>query len=344
MRLAVTGGAGFIGSNLCIQLKERHPAWELVALDNLYRRGSELNVRRLLDHEVEFVHADVRRAEDLEAAGDFEAMVECSAEPSVSAHRAVVVPVNLIGAYHCFESAASRGAQVIFLSTSRVYPIAELESLRLEEGATRFELLSDQMSRGASERGITEDFPIAGPRTMYGATKLAAELLLAEYDVPWTVNRCGVVAGPWQLGKVDQGVFTHWMLCHHFERPLSYIGYGGSGKQVRDLLHVNDLVDLVEEQLMDPEHWSGCTFNVGGGLDGSLSLLEATQICRELSGNAPPVTSEVASRPGDVPWYISDCSALFAHTDWRPKRLPQQILGDVSGWITEHHDLVSSTL
>ena len=96
-----------------------------------------------------------------------------------------------------------------------------------------------------------------GARTLYGATKLAAELLIEEYraglGVPAVIDRCGVIAGPWQMGKVDQGVFTHWMLAHHFGNPLTYIGFGGEGKQVRDLLHVEDLVDLVERQLLDPE-------------------------------------------------------------------------------------------
>ncbi len=107
-----------------------------------------------------------------------------------------------------------------------------------------------------------------GPRTLYGATKLAAELLIEEYraslGVPAVIDRCGVIAGPWQMGKVDQGVFTHWMLAHHFRQPLSYIGFGGGGKQVRDLLHVEDLVDLVERQLIEresgtaaPSMWAG---------------------------------------------------------------------------------------
>ena len=91
--------------------------------------------------------------------------------------------------------------------------------------------------------------------------------------MPAVIDRCGVIAGPWQMGKVDQGVFTHWMLAHHFGNPLSYIGFGGEGKQVRDLLHVEDLVDLVERQLLDPAAWDGRTVNVGGGRECSLSLL-----------------------------------------------------------------------
>ena len=103
---------------------------------------------------------------------------------------------------------------------------------------------------------------------------------MAEYadafGVPAVIDRCGVIAGPWQMGKVDQGVFTHWLLAHRLRRPLTYIGYGGTGKQVRDLLHVDDLCELILEQLGDPGAWDGATLNVGGGVEGSLSLRETT--------------------------------------------------------------------
>jgi CDP-paratose 2-epimerase len=335
MRVLITGGAGFIGSSAALALAARHPDWDVVACDNLYRRGSEINLPRLKAAGVEFVHADVRHLEDLLRVGDIDALVECSAEPSVMASGDVIVPVNLMGAYHCFELAARHAAQVIFLSTSRVYPVAAIEALPYTEAETRFELA------GA---GIAEDFPLAGSRTMYGASKLAAELLLAEYEIPWVVNRCGVVAGPWQMGKVDQGVFTHWMLSHHFGRDLSYIGYGGTGKQVRDLMHVDDLVDLVEEQLGAPEHWAGKAFNVGGGRAGSLSLLETTAICRELTGHDVQITPVSETRAGDVRCYLSDCTALYAHTDWRPRRGPREVLADIHAWLSEHEDLVRTAL
>ena len=185
---------------------------------------------------------------------------------------------------------------------------------------------------------------MTGARTAYGASKLAAEILLAEAPVPWVVNRCGVVAGPWQMGKVDQGVFTHWALSFHLGRPLTYIGYRGSGKQVRDLLHVEDLALLVDEQLCDPGAWAGATLNVGGGAACSLSLLETTALCRELSGRDVPLGSEPQTRPGDVPVYLSDCSALFARTDWRPRRSPREVLADIFDWIATNEKLLGSTL
>jgi len=347
-RILITGGAGFVGANVAVGLAARHPDWELVALDNLRRRGSELNLPRLREHGVAFVHGDVRVLDDVLAVGELDAIVECSAEPSVLAGGDYVVQANLVGAYHCLELARRRGADLVFLSSSRVYPLASLEALAYVETPSRFELEAEQPLPGASAAGIAEDFPLEGARTMYGATKLAAELLIAEYGeshgVRAVIDRCGVIAGPWQMGKVDQGVFAHWMLAHHFGRPLRYIGYGGSGRQVRDLLHVEDLVELIERQLLDPSHWSGVTVNVGGGRGASLSLLETSALCAEITGRSVPVEPSPAPRPGDIPIYLSDCTRLFSLTDWRPRRDARTILADLHEWIGTHEAEIRSAL
>jgi CDP-paratose 2-epimerase len=349
----VTGGAGFVGANLCVTLAERQPDDDIVALDNLYRRGSELNVPRLLAAGVRFVEADVRNPGDVLAIGPIDALVECSAEPSVGAGTQgddpdYTVRTNLFGAFHCLELARRHDAQMVFLSTSRVYPVPTLLSIRLEEGPTRFQIAEGAQTEGVTTAGISEDLPLGGSRTLYGATKLGAELLIEEYaatyGLPTVVNRCGVLAGPWQMGKVDQGVFTHWMLAHVFRRPLRYIGFGGSGKQVRDLLHVADLVDLVAEQLAEPERWAGVTVNVGGGPDVSLSLLEATALCAEITGTRLDVKASDDERPGDVPLYISDCSRLFGITAWRPRHSARQILEDTFSWIKDNERTIQAVL
>ena len=350
--LLITGGAGFVGSNLAVSLAFRHPDWEIVALDNLYRRGSALNLPRLAAAGVEFVEGDVRKPEDLAALPPLAAMIECSAEPSVMSgvdgDTGYLVHTNLTGAYNCLELARRDGAFVVFLSTSRVYPVAPQVELRLEEAPTRFELAAEQAVPGVSPADISEAFPLDGARTLYGATKLAAELLIEEYrgglGVPAVIDRCGVIAGPWQMGKVDQGVFTHWMLAHHFGNPLNYIGFGGAGKQVRDLLHVEDLVDLVERQLLDPGAWDGRTVNVGGGRECSLSLLETTEICRRLTGNEVPIGSVLETRPGDVPVYLSDCAKLFGLDEWRPRRSAEQVLADIHSWIAADEERIAEAL
>ena len=350
-RVLITGGAGFVGSNLAVSLAGRHPDWDFVVLDNLYRRGSELNLPRLQEAGVEFVKGDVREPEDLMALPKFDAIVECSAEPSVMSgvdgDTGYLVHTNLTGAYNCLELARRDGAFFLFLSTSRVYPVEPQVELRLEEAETRFELAAAQDVPGVSPAGISEEFPLEGARTLYGATKLAAELLIAEYrglGVPAVIDRCGVIAGPWQMGKVDQGVFTHWMLAHHFRNPLSYIGFGGHGKQVRDLLHVEDLVDLVERQLLDPAAWDGRTVNAGGGRECSLSLLETTALCQSLSGNEVPITPVAETRQGDVPIYLSDCARLFALDAWRPRRSAEQVLADIHEWIAADPERIAAAL
>jgi CDP-paratose 2-epimerase len=351
-RLLITGGAGFVGSNLALSLASRHPDWEIVALDNLYRRGSKLNLPRLETAGVEFVEGDVREPGDLGRLSNMDAIVECSAEPSVMSgadgDTSYLMHTNLIGAYNCLELAQRAGAFVVFLSTSRVYPVEPQLGLALEEAATRFEIAAEQHVAGASAAGISEEFPLSGARTLYGATKLAAELLIEEYRAAFglqaVVDRCGVIAGPWQMGKVDQGVFTHWMLAHQFGRPLTYIGFGGAGKQVRDLLHVEDLVDLVERQLLDPERWDGGVFNVGGGRECSLSLLETTAICRELTGNEVPIEPVRETRAGDVPVYLSDCARLFGFDEWRPRRDAKQVLADIHEWIAADPERIAAAL
>ena len=211
MRVLITGGAGFIGGNVAVTLAERHPDWAITALDNLKRRGAELNLPRLREAGVAFHHGDVRELDDLLVVGEIDAIVECSAEPSVLAGIGgspdYLIRSNLIGAYNCLELARRTQSFMVFLSTSRVYPVAALESLRRVETLTRFEWADDQALPGASSAGITEAFPLAGARTLYGSTKLAAEMLIEEYraayDLRAVVDRCGVIAGPWQMGRAS---------------------------------------------------------------------------------------------------------------------------------------------
>ncbi|MBD1852271.1 GDP-mannose 4,6-dehydratase [Cyanobacteria bacterium FACHB-502] len=343
-RVLILGGAGFIGSSLAIGFKQRHPDWHIICLDNLKRRGSELNLLRFKQHGIEFVHGDIRSPSDLDPAVlTVDTIIDCSAEPSVLAGFAsprYVLETNLVGTINILELARQLKASVLFLSTSRIYPVAALSDIKLVEQATRFAIAPDQTRPGISERGISEDFPLQGARSLYGATKLASELLIEEYrdayGIPAIVNRCGVVTGTWQMGKVDQGVFVLWMAAHYFKRSLGYIGYGGTGKQVRDLLCVNDLLNLVEYELLHFSELDGSLFNVGGGVESSLSLLETTQLCEKITGNSIEIRSVPENRPGDVPLYITDSSKVIQSTGWQPQTSPEQTLQQIFAWIQDN--------
>ncbi len=341
-KILITGGAGFVGSNLAVLFRQKYHTARVVCLDNLKRRGSELNLKRLKQNGIEFVHGDIRNPEDLAIDGfEPDVIIECSAEPSVLAgfrsQPAYVVNTNLVGTINCLELARRSCADIIFLSTSRVYPIEKLNALDFVEGRTRFELTDSQPFPGASSRGISHNFPLDGYRSLYGATKFASEIILQEYLVMYglrgVINRCGVIAGPWQMGKVDQGVFTLWMGYHYFRKPLVYIGYGGKGKQVRDLLHIEDLFRLIEWQMDNMDVVNKKVFNVGGGKETSLSLYETTMLCREITGNKISIGSEEKEREADVRIYISDISHVSEVTGWYPEKNPMDILLDIFNWI-----------
>jgi len=342
-KILVTGGAGFVGSNICIKLKEQYPNIQITALDNLIRRGSELNLPRFKKYGIDFIRGDVRSRKDLQLS-DIDLTIECSAEPSVMAgvtsSPEYLVDTNLIGALNCFELARRNKSDIVFLSSSRVYPVKALNDLSFKEENSRFSLAEKQSIAGSSSEGITEKFPLDGVRTLYGASKLSAEFMLAEYvnnyGIRGIINRCGLIAGPWQMGKVDQGVITLWMAKHIYKKPLSYIGFGGKGKQVRDMIDVDDLFDLLKIQLSDIEKYSGEVFNVGGGKKNSLSLLELTDLCRQISGNKIDIRKVAEGRPGDVRIYIGDNSKITKLSGWYPKKSAKTTLENIYKWIREN--------
>lgn len=339
MNLLITGGAGFVGASLALAIKQKWPNALVTCMDNLYRRGSELNLARLREADIQFIHGDVREPQAFpEIPHEF--LIECSAEPSVLAglERSpdYLIRTNLTGAYHCLEQARKWQGRIIFFSTSRVYPILRLESHRWRETSTRFTWENEGIP-GISSRGVNEMVDMSGARSLYGFTKYAAELLIEEYRAAYglkaVVNRCGVIAGPGQFGKVDQGVVALWVMAHQFGRPLEYLGYGGQGKQVRDLLHIHDLCQLVLEQIEHFDAWDGWSGNVSGGFNNSVSLVELTDLCREIMHRQIPIAANPASRPFDLRIYIGDCSRLYERTSWRPRCSVRQIVHDTVDWV-----------
>lgn len=350
--ILVTGGAGFAGSHAAIRLKREFPGTRVTAFDNLRRRGSELNLPRLAAAGVEFAHGDVRSAADLEALPPPGLIVEASAEPSAQAGYGgspqYLIDTNLNGCFHCLELARRHGADFLLISTSRVYPVRALNGLAWREEETRFTLLDGQAVAGASAEGISEDFPLEGARSLYGMTKLAAELMTTEYADAYglrtAIDRFGLIAGPWQMGKTDQGVAALWVAAHVFGRPLRYIGFGGSGKQVRDILHVDDFCDLVAEQAHCFGRFAGRLFNAGGGLANAVSLREMTGLCKEIAGRQIDIEAVVEDRPADIRIYITDHRRLTDFCGWRPHRDVCTTLADIRRWIRDEEPLLRRVL
>lgn len=350
--ILITGGAGFVGSSLAMLFKADNPESRVICLDNLKRRGSELNLPRLKDAGIEFMHGDIRIPGDIDAVGPFDLMIECSAEPSVLAgfggSPEYLLSTNLTGTMHCLEACRKHSAGLVFLSTSRVYPWRDVRGLEYAETDTRFELTPEQKAVGVSPAGVTESFTLNGPRTLYGATKLASEMLIMEYadmyGLSAVVNRCGVLAGAWQMGKVDQGFMVLWASRHFFNKPLTYLGFGGTGKQVRDILHVRDLHELLKVQLGDMNTHAGQVYNVGGGAEMSVSLKELTGICEEAVGKTIEIGSDPEIRSGDIPWYVTDNSVVTEATGWKPSITPKEIIEEIMVWLEANQDTLKRIL
>jgi CDP-paratose 2-epimerase len=351
--ILITGGAGFVGSNLAILLKEKYPNYSVICLDNLKRRGAELNLVKLKDREIDFIHGDVRDKSDFEQVSkQVHTVIDAAAEPSVLAgldgNTDYLIGTNLNGTINALNFSLRHTANFVFLSTSRVYPIRSIEEIKVIETDTRFEIAPTQTIAGINQNGISEIFPLTGSRSLYGATKLASEMMVEEYNemfgLKTVINRCGVITGPYQMGKIDQGVVVLWMAKHFWKKNLSYVGYGGTGKQVRDILHIKDLFCIIDKQIHGIEIFNGQIFNIGGGRRVSASLQELTNSCQLISGNKIPIQSIPETRKADIRIYITDNTKVNVLSGWKPQLTISEILEDIYLWIKNNEDQLKPIL
>jgi CDP-paratose 2-epimerase len=309
MKILITGICGFTGSILARAFQEFESGIELWGADNLLRPGSELNRARLKASGIHLLHADVRCRSDLEVVPAVHWVIDAAANPSV-------------------------------LSTSRVYSIAPLVNLpvAIEKEAYRPQLDSYNIV-GLSSEGIAENFPTKPPISVYGATKLASELLALEYQeafgLPIWINRCGVLAGAGQFGTPDQGIFTFWINSYLRRQPLNYIGFDGQGHQVRDCLHPWDLGELIWKQMKSPDRQVERVQNVGGGVASAMSLAQLSSWCAKRLGKHT-VGHDSASRPYDVPWMVLDPTRAERQWDWQPTLRIAQILEEIAQHAEAH--------
>jgi CDP-paratose 2-epimerase len=331
-----------VGACLGLYLKKRQPDLRVIALDSLRRRGSELQLPRLKKAGIEFVHGDIREFSDL-ADIKADVMFECSAEPSVSAgldsSPVYLLQTNLSGMVNCLEWCRLHKAGIIFLSTSRVYPIQSVENIPWREEVSRF-VWTEPYAAHYRKRGLSVNYPVDGVRSLYGTAKYAAEQLLREYaacyDIPALSTRFGVIAGPWQMGKVDQGFVSLWVAAHLSGGDLSYNGYGGGGKQVRDILHVDDVCDLLYRQFSSLEKYRGELFQAGGGFVNSLSLRELTELCWTVCKREIDIKPRPETHRNDLRIMLLDSESAELEFGWRARKNCLEVVKDIYEWLCEN--------
>lgn len=328
MKVLITGACGFVGSTIAHSLLESCEGVELTAFDNLSRPGSEVHRRDLARLGVHCVHGDVRCASDFDSLSSVDWLIDAAANPSVMAGvdgRATsrqVVEHNLFGTINMLETCKRFGATFTLLSTSRVYSIRPLAGLQVEIDRGRFVPVLDQtFPIGVGMMGISELCSTDSPVSLYGSTKLASETLALEYgesfDFPVWINRSGVMAGAGQFGRPDQGIFSFWIHSHLRKRPLRYLGFDGSGAQVRDALHPRDVVPLLLLQYGTAAREHPRVYNLGGGLANSMSLAQLTEWCDVRFGRHSIEKSQ-DHRVFDLPWIVMDSRLAEMTWNWKP--------------------------
>jgi CDP-paratose 2-epimerase len=253
---------------------------------------------------------------------------------------------NLIGTLRLLDYCRNHRAGFILISTSRVYSIAPLAALPVREVKGAFVPETASLPAGVSVRGVAEDFSTAPPLSLYGMSKLCSEQLAREYgaafEFPVWINRCGVLAGAGQFGRADQGIFAFWINAWLRRRPLKFIGFGGSGHQVRDALHPRDLVPVLLRQMAEPERAGERVLNFGGGADQAVSLRQLSDWCARRFGPRD-VEASTAPRPFDIPWMVMDNARARAQWDWAPQTPLESILEEIAAHAEARPDWLETS-
>ena len=331
MKILITGGCGFVGSNIAFFLKKKLKNTKIYSLDTLIRKGSKSNKNRLEKIKIYNYKIDIADNGKLKKLKKFDLVIDCCAEPAIEASKKdpdKVFNTNLVGTFNILKKCLKDKSNLIFLSSSRVYSINNLKNLFKNKNFKK------PIKR---KKIINEIFPTSEASSLYGFTKLASEKLIKEFffktNLRYIINRFGVIAGPWQFGKQDQGFVTLWLANHFFKKKLNYIGYGGHGNQVRDILHIDDVCKIILIQIKNFKKINNDTFNIGGGVKNSISLVELTKICKKLTRNNIFFGKKPKTSIFDVPYYISDNRKVLKIYNWKPIKSVDQILKDIYLWL-----------
>ena len=334
MKILITGGCGFVGSNIAIFLKKKLKKVNICSLDNLTRKGSKQNSRRLLNHNIKNFKINIEKFEKIKLLQKFDLIIDCCAEPAIEVSKKEpdrVFNTNLIGTFNILKKCINDKANIIFLSSSRVYSIKKLRSL-----VKNLNIKKPLKIRTK----IAEKFETESASSLYGFTKIASEKLIKEFfyntQLKYLVNRFGVIAGPWQFGKQDQGFVSLWMANHFFKKKLSYIGFGGNGHQVRDIIHIKDVCNIILLQIQNIKKVNNQIFNIGGGVRNKISLKDLTIRCEKITKNKIRISKNKKTSLFDIPYFVTDNSKIYKFYKWKPSHSIDMLLYDIYTWLKEN--------
>ncbi len=338
MRILITGGAGFIGCNLAHRLLDR--GHDLLIFDNLARPRTPHNLAWIAAHArsapgtMQFIQADIRDADAIYAAAhEIDAIYHLASQVAVTT--SVQNPrhdfeVNALGTFNVLEAARRqpKPPALLYASTNKVY--GGMENLAIAEEATRYRYRD--LPAGVPE---TQPLDFHSP---YGCSKGAGDQYVRDYQriygLPTVVFRQSAIYGPRQFGVEDQGWAAHFVIATQTGRPITIYG---NGKQVRDMLYIDDLIDLYETALAQIDRAAGQIYNVGGGPTNVLSIwAEFQPLLSRFAGRPVEAGAYGEWRPGDQPVCVLDIRKAAAELGWQPKVGVEEGMGRLYAWVQEN--------
>jgi CDP-paratose 2-epimerase len=336
----IVGGAGFIGYNLADRILAA-PDVRVRIFDDLSRSGVVHNLEWLKtvhgEERFEFIRGDVREAQLVQkAASDADEIFHLAAQVAVTTsvdNPAHDFSVNALGTFNVLEAARRSGRSpfLLFTSTNKVY--GALRSVPTEIAGTRYR------ASDPGFQGVDESAPLDF-HSPYGCSKGAADQYVRDYariyNLPTVVFRMSCIAGPRQFGNEDQGWVAHFLYSNLARRPITVYG---NGFQVRDVLHVHDLVDAMLAARTSIGRTRGQIYNLGGGMTRSVSVVEALRAIEHETGLTTQLQHD-RTRPGDQPLYIANTAKLEQDTGWRPKRTVADTIRDIHAFWRSHEAMI----
>ena len=326
--ILITGGCGFVGSNLAIYLQKELKNFFIFSADNLNKNYSKFNLNILRKMKIKNYKVDISSNKFLKIKKKFDFIIDCSADPAVENSRKETQSVfnnNLKTTFNILEKTKKDKSKIIFISSSRIYPIIE----------------SKKKFRNKNNSFFDEQTQTDGIKSLYGFTKFASELLIKEYsyifNIKYIINRSGIITGPLQFGKVEQGVISLWLWRHLNNLKLDYIGFGGKGHQIRDILYVDDFSLLIKKQILAFSKINNQLFCIGGGKKNSITLKQLTAKCQKITENIPYIGSIPKSSMYDIPIFVSSNKKIKKFYNWSPKTDINQILKLNLKWLEDNY-------
>ena len=331
MKILVTGGCGFVGTNIALFLNKNY---NIDSLDNLSRKGSKYNLNLLKKNKIKNFNLDIKKFDKIKKLPKYDLIIDCCAEASVEISKKKidkVIETNLIGTINILKKARNNNSKILFISSSRVYPIISLNKIVKNKNIKNKIRLNKKIDENESTKGA---------KSIYGLTKLASEMFIEEFSyafgIKYLINRCGVISGPLQFGKQDQGFVSLWMWKHINKQKLTYIGYGGHGNQVRDVLHINDLCNLILLQIKKFDKLHNKIFTVGGSNKSYTSLINLTRICQKITKNKIKINKQTKTSIYDIPYYITNNRLISRTYKWKPKKNIYNVVMDIYIWLSNN--------